>query len=54
MLNLHAHSILKQAIFLVVDAFEVNWSFFVGGFGYVFVAQEISTGKEFALKVSFV
>ena len=32
-------------------SFCVNCLFFLGGYGFVFVAQDTSTGKEYALKV---
>ena len=30
---------------------HVYFVFLIGGFGYVFVAQDVSTGKDYALKV---
>lgn len=40
--------------FLILIFNEYNlYQILIGGFGYVFVAQDINTGKEYALKVTF-
>ncbi len=31
----------------------INWNCFTGGYGFVFSAQDVATGKDYALKVIY-